>query len=207
MASSSRNLTWHQATIDKKQRVALNSHKAALLWFTGLSGSGKSTIAQHLDTQLFAAGMHSYVLDGDNIRHGLNADLGFSAVDRRENIRRIGQVAGLFVDAGFIVSTAFISPFRADRDIIRNLFEPDEFFEIEVKCSLEECRSRDPKGLYKKAMSGEIKEFTGISSPYEAPLKPELVLDTTMFSVDQAVQQILEMLMAKGIIPSLNLKR
>jgi adenylylsulfate kinase len=202
--AASRNLTWHQAAVSKKQRAALNKHKAALIWFTGLSGAGKSTIAQHLDARLFAAGIHSYVLDGDNVRHGLNADLGFSAADRRENIRRVGQVAKLFVDAGFIVSAAFISPFRGDRDIIRNLFGPDEFFEIQVKCSLEECQARDPKGLYQKALKGEISEFTGISSPYEPPLQPELVLDTNTLSVEPAVEKILKLLIAREIIPSRN---
>ncbi len=179
----------------------MNGHRSALVWLTGLSGAGKSTIAQQLDGRLFAAGMHSYVLDGDNIRHGLNADLGFSAADRRENIRRIGQVAKLFVDAGFIVLTAFISPFREDRDAVRKIMKPDEFFEVQVKCSLEECQARDPKGLYKKAMKGEIAEFTGISSPYEPPLQPELILDTDALSVEPAVEKILKLLIAGKIIP------
>ncbi len=190
--------------VSKEQRAKLNGHRPALIWLTGLSGSGKSTIAQHLDARLFAAGVHSYVLDGDNIRHGLNADLGFSAADRKENIRRIGEVAKLFVDAGLIVSAAFISPFREDRDAVRKIMKPGEFFEIQVKCSLEECQARDPKGLYQKALAGEISEFTGISSPYEPPLQPELVLDTNTLSVEQAVKKILKLLTAREIIPPRN---
>ena len=195
------NLTWHKALVHKEQRAALYGHRPALIWLTGLSGSGKSTIAQHLDAELFKAGIHSYVLDGDNIRHGLNADLGFSASDRRENIRRIGEVASLFVDAGLIVITAFISPFRHDRDRIRNLLAPGEFLEIHVNCSLDECCKRDPKGLYQKALAGEIKDFTGISSPYEPPLNPELVLDTGSQTIQQSVQKIFTLLIDKKIIP------
>ena len=197
----SRHLTWHQAMVGKEQRIKLNGHRPALLWLTGLSGAGKSTIAQHLDARLFVLGLHSYVLDGDNIRHGLNNDLGFSAADRRENIRRVGEVAKLFVDAGFIVSAAFISPFRADRDAVRKLFEPGEFFEILVKCSLEKCRARDPKGLYQQAINGELAEFTGISSPYELPTTPELTLDTEALSAEQAVEKIFELLIARKIVP------
>ena len=199
--NTDRNLTWHHSAISKEQRAELNGHKACLLWLTGLSGSGKSTIAQHLDARLFGDGRHSYVLDGDNVRHGLNADLGFSAADRRENIRRIGEVGKLFVDAGFIVTTAFISPFQSDRDTVRNLLDPDEFFEIHIKCPLKECRARDPKDLYKKAYSGEITDFTGVSSPYEAPENPELVLDTSLLTVDDAVDAIINLLIDEGIIP------
>ena len=195
------NLTWHNALVTKEQRATLYGHRPALIWLTGLSGSGKSTIAQHLDKELFKTGMHSYVLDGDNIRHGLNSDLGFSAPDRQENIRRIGEVASLFIDAGFIVTTAFISPFRHDRDRIRDILEPGEFLEVHVKCSLDECRKRDPKGLYEKALAGEIKDFTGISSPYEPPLNPELTLDTGSQTIQQSVQMIFTLLIDKKIIP------
>ena len=174
------NVHWHQGDITRADRERLNGHRAVCLWFTGLSGSGKSTIAREVEKILFERGMHAYVLDGDNIRHGLNKDLGFSPEDRSENIRRIGEVAKLFVDAGFIVMTAFISPYRKDRDNVRKLMKEGEFAEIYIKCTIDVCEARDPKGLYKKARAGEIKEFTGISAPYEEPLKPELVIDTSV---------------------------
>jgi adenylylsulfate kinase len=175
----SKNIYWHNGDITKMDRERQAGHKGACLWFTGLSGSGKSTIAQEVQNILFENGVKTYVLDGDNIRHGLNSDLGFSPEDRNENIRRIGEVAKLFVDAGIIVSTAFISPYIDDRNRVRKIMGDGEFIEIYVEADLETCEERDPKGLYKKAKAGEIKEFTGISAPYEAPEKPELVINTT----------------------------
>lgn len=170
----SNHLTWHEATITKKDRQRKNQHKSVVLWFTGLSGSGKSTLANAVDNELFKQHYQSYCLDGDNIRHGLNRDLTFRNEDRKENIRRIGEVAKLFVDSGQIVSTAFISPFREDRQLVRNMFEKDEFIEIYVKCPINICEERDPKGLYKKARLGEISDFTGISSPYESRITLKL---------------------------------
>lgn len=175
----STNIFWHEGDITKEDRERQRGHRGVCLWFTGLSGSGKSTIAQEVQNILFERGAATYVLDGDNIRHGLNSDLGFSPEDRNENIRRIGEVAKLFVDAGLVVMTAFISPYRADRDRVRNIMSDGEFVEIFVDADLETCEARDPKGLYKKARAGEIKEFTGISAPYEAPLQPELVINTS----------------------------
>ncbi|GAF11899.1 adenylylsulfate kinase [Bacillus sp. JCM 19045] len=195
-----RNIVWHQTSVKKTERQKQLKQKSCVLWFTGLSGSGKSTLANALDHQLFKQGNASYVLDGDNIRHGLNKDLGFTDADRNENIRRIGEVSKLFVDAGTIVSTAFISPFQKDRDTVRALFEQGEFIEIYVNCSLEECEKRDVKGLYKKARAGEISHFTGISSPYEKPDAPELVIETDNLSVDEAVQTILTYLKEKQIL-------
>ena len=175
----SKNIFWHEGNITGMDRLRMNEHRSACLWFTGLSGSGKSWIANELENILFENGIHTYVLDGDNIRHGLNRNLGFSPEDRTENIRRIGEVSKLFVDAGIIVMTAFISPYRGDRDLVRELMNENEFIEVFVKCDLAVCEERDPKGLYKKARLGEIKEFTGISAPYEEPLNPELVVDTS----------------------------
>ncbi len=172
------NVFWHDGEIKQEDRERLNGHRGVCIWFTGLSGSGKSTIAREVEKLLFERGYHAYVLDGDNIRHGLNKDLGFSPEDRAENIRRIGEVAKLFVDAGFIVMSAFISPYRKDRDGVRQLMRDGEFIEVYVKCDLEVCEARDPKGLYKKARAGIIPEFTGISAPYEEPVNPELVIDT-----------------------------
>jgi len=165
-----------------------------VLWFTGLSAAGKSTLAHAVHELLFREGWHTYVLDGDNVRHGLNGDLGFSDEDRRENIRRIGEVGKLFVDAGVVVLAAFISPFREDRDRVRALLEPGEFIEVYVKCDIELCEKRDPKGLYQKARTGEIPQFTGISSPYEEPLSPEMVIDTGELSIDDSVAKIREYL-------------
>jgi len=175
----SKNIFWHQGDITKEDRERQGGHRGVCIWFTGLSGSGKSVIAHEVENQLFEKGVRTYVLDGDNIRHGLNRDLGFSPEDRTENIRRIGEVAKLFVDAGIMVMTAFISPYREDRDQVRRLMKDGEFIEIYVEADLETCEQRDPKGLYKKARAGEIKEFTGISAPYEPPLNPELVINTT----------------------------
>lgn len=185
------NIVWHHATVTKEDRRTKNGHHSAVLWFTGLSGSGKSTLANAVSKKLFELGVQNYVLDGDNIRHGLNKDLGFSAEDRTENIRRIGEVAKLFVDSGQFVLTAFISPFARDRQLVRQLLANDEFIEIYVKCPLEECEKRDPKGLYKKARNGEIREFTGIDSPYEEPVSPELTIETHRHSLEQCVEQVI----------------
>jgi adenylylsulfate kinase len=186
-----KNITWHEAAISKKDREVLNTHKSCVLWFTGLSGSGKSTIANALDITLYNQRFRSYVLDGDNIRHGLNRDLGFRPEDRKENIRRIGEVAKLFVDSGLIVISAFISPFNEDRDLVRNMFDTDEFIEIFLKCPLHICEERDPKSLYQKARNGEITDFTGISSPYEAPYDPDIILETDKLTIEQSVKKIL----------------
>lgn len=192
------NVTWHDHKVSKEERCQLNGHKGAVLWFTGLSACGKSTIANTVDHLLHSMGKHSYVLDGDNIRMGLNKNLGFSAEDRAENIRRIGEVAKLFAHAGNFTLTAFISPYRADRDKVRALLGPGEFIEIYVDASLETCEKRDPKGLYKKARAGEIKGFTGIDDPYEAPLNPELVLDSNTKGIDELAQEVVAYLEKNG---------
>ncbi|WP_062046451.1 adenylyl-sulfate kinase [Bacillus sp. JCM 19034] len=194
------NIVWHDTTIKKEERQNRNGHKSCILWFTGLSGAGKSTLANALEQQLFREGKSSYILDGDNVRHGLNKGLGFSDDDRKENIRRIGEVAKLFVDAGTIVCTAFISPFKEDRNRVRELVEDGEFIEVYVRCSLEACEQRDPKGLYKKARAGEIPSFTGISSPYEEPESPELIIDSDQMTVEQSVDKILSYLKEKNIL-------
>jgi adenylylsulfate kinase len=185
---------WHENNITTEDRRKLNNHKSCVLWFTGLSASGKSTLANELDKVLYQNGIHSYVLDGDNVRHGLNKDLAFSPEDRKENIRRIGEVAKLFVNAGLFTITAFISPYREDRDMVREMFTQGEFIEIFVKCSIEECEQRDPKGLYKKARALEIKEFTGVSAPYEEAFSPEIVINTETTSVEDCVQQLVDYL-------------
>ena len=194
------NIKWHQGAITKADRERLLNQKGVVIWFTGLSGSGKSTLAHAIEERLFERGHLSFVLDGDNIRHGLNKNLGFSPEDREENIRRIGEVASLFAQAGFITMTAFISPYRADRDKARALLHNDEFIEVFVKVPLDVAEERDPKGLYKKARAGEIKEFTGISAPYEAPLKPELVIDTSQLDLMQSAERVLNYLEDQGII-------
>jgi adenylyl-sulfate kinase len=194
------NITWHVQNVTKLERAEQKKQKPAVLWFTGLSGSGKSTLANALERKLFELGHHSYLLDGDNIRHGLNKDLGFSDADRVENIRRIGEVAKLFVDAGLIVMTAFISPFRSDREMARKLVAEGEFIEVFVDTPLEVCEQRDPKGLYKKARAGEVKNFTGISSPYEAPENPEFTLRTANESVEESVASLLTFLQQKGVL-------
>lgn len=196
------NITWHAAQVTQADRENLLGQKGALLWLTGLSASGKSTLAREVESRLFEQKKLVYVLDGDNVRHGLNKNLGFSPQDREENIRRIGEVAKLFADAGLITITAFISPYRADRDKVRALLDAGRFVEIFVKCDLDVCEKRDPKGLYKKARAGEVKEFTGISAPYEEPLRPELVIDTSHESVDQSVRKIIEFLTTKGYLRS-----
>jgi adenylylsulfate kinase len=200
MSSKATNITWHEQTITKEERRAQNGHGSCVLWFTGLSGSGKSTIANAVSTELYRQSINEYVLDGDNVRHGLNKDLGFSDADRNENIRRIGEVAKLFVDSGKIVTTAFISPFRSDRDQVRALFEEGEFIEVFVDCPLEECEKRDPKELYKKARRGEIKDFTGIDSPYEEPPQAELTIHSNKLTVEEAVNTILQYLRDQKII-------
>jgi adenylylsulfate kinase len=196
----STNITWHETTVTKQDRHAQNGHGSCVLWFTGLSGSGKSTIANAVSNELFRQGINEYVLDGDNIRHGLNKDLGFSEYDRTENIRRIGEVAKLFVDSGKVVTTAFISPFRSDRDQVRSIFSEQEFIEVFVDCPIEECERRDPKQLYAKARAGEIKDFTGIDSPYEAPEQAEITIHSNQVSVEEAVQHVLGYLQDKNII-------
>jgi adenylylsulfate kinase len=199
-APKSAHITWSHSAVSREQRRKLTGHGAATLWFTGLSGSGKSTLAVALEQRLVERRVHAYVLDGDNIRHGLNKNLGFSPADRSENIRRIGEVAKLFNDAGVIVLTAFISPYGADRDAVRALLPPGEFIEVLVQCPIEECERRDAKGLYKKARAGQIPEFTGISAPYEAPERPELVLDTAADDVETCVARLLEELERRGIL-------
>lgn len=189
--SASTNITWHDSEVTKAQRQERNGHKSVVIWFTGLSGSGKSTISVALEKALFEQNITSYRLDGDNIRHGLNQNLGFSPEDRKENIRRIGEVGKLMVDAGVVTMTAFISPYEEDRNTVRDILEDGEFIEVYTKCSLDECESRDPKGLYKKARSGEIKEFTGINAPYEEPSNPEIIIDTENESVEESVEKIL----------------
>lgn len=195
----SKNITWQHADITRADREKLNGHKAAVVWFTGLSGSGKSTLALAVQNALFDRGCRTYVLDGDNVRHGLNKNLGFSPEDRTENIRRIGEVASLFADAGVVALTAFISPYRADRDAARESCG-DSFIEIFVQCDLSICEERDTKGLYKKARAGEIPEFTGISAPYEEPAKPELVVEAGTKTIDECVKQILACLEKRGIV-------
>lgn len=196
------NITWHEGEVTPEQRKDNMGQQGATLWLTGLSGSGKSTVAMALERQLLARGKHAYCLDGDNIRHGLNKNLGFSAEDRAENIRRIGEVTKLFADSGMISITSFISPYRADRDQVRVVHAESNllFFEVYVECPLEEAEKRDPKGLYKKARAGEIKGFTGIDDPYEEPQSPELVLHTREQTVEQSAQALLKMLEENGIL-------
>jgi adenylylsulfate kinase len=197
---SERNISWSEPSVSKLERAALKKQRPCLLWFTGLSGSGKSTISALLDRRLYNLNLHSYVLDGDNIRHGLNKDLGFSPDDRTENIRRIGEVSKLFIDSGLIVISAFISPFRADRDLIRAMIPEAEFFEVYINAPLDVCEGRDPKGLYKKARAGEIKNFTGISSPYEPPLNPEITLSTGTSTPEECVESVVKLLKERGYI-------
>lgn len=197
---STKHLTWHTPQVTKAQRARLKAQKPAILWFTGLSGSGKSTIANAVEAELVKRGHHTYLLDGDNIRLGLNRGLGFSDVDRVENIRRIGEVGKLFVDAGMIVLSAFISPFQADREQVRGVVEQGEFIEVFVDTPLAICEARDPKGLYRKARSGEIPHFTGISSPYEAPTTPEIWLRSEQMSLEELVASVLSYLEERGYL-------
>ncbi|TVP58122.1 MAG: adenylyl-sulfate kinase [Halomonadaceae bacterium] len=196
------NLTWHDHRLTRHQRASRKNQQPCLLWFTGLSGSGKSTIANALDVALHERGYHTFLLDGDNVRHGLNRDLGFSEEDRVENIRRIGEVSKLFTDAGLIVLSAFISPFSSDRLLVRNLFPEGEFIEVFMSTPLEVCEERDPKGLYRKARAGEIRQFTGIDSPYEAPDRPEIAIDTGTLSVDECIESIISYLSHNHILKS-----
>lgn len=195
------NIHWHEGHVDRVARESRYGQRGAVLWFTGLSGSGKSTIARLAERKLFEADRFAYVLDGDNVRHGLNRDLGFSPEDRTENIRRIGEVAKLFADAGALVLTAFISPYRADRDGVRAMMEREgDFVEVHVECPLEVCEERDPKGLYRKARAGEIPEFTGISAPYEPPVRPEIVLRTAELSEEASADAVIDWLQERGYL-------
>jgi len=196
----STNVVWHHATVTRARREAQNGHRGAIIWFTGLSGAGKSTLAHAVEETLYQRGCRTFVLDGDNVRHGLCGDLGFTAKDREENIRRIGEMAKLFMEAGVIVLTAFISPYRADRERVRGMVEHGDFIEIYCDSSIEVCESRDVKGLYKKARAGQIADFTGISSPYEAPEKPELVVNTGTAELDACVQQVISTLVQRDIV-------
>jgi len=193
------NIVWHPGAVTRADREQLNEHRGCTVWLTGLSGSGKSTIAVELEKRLWDRGVRAYILDGDNVRHGLNKNLGFSPEDRTENIRRIGEVAKLFTEAGMVAITAFISPYREDRDQVRALM-PDDFVEVLVECPLEVCEQRDVKGLYQKARAGQIKEFTGISAPYEPPAKPELALRTDRQSVDESVAAIVGLLAQRRVL-------
>jgi adenylylsulfate kinase len=201
MEKTCANVVWHHATIKREHRERQNGHRSAALWFTGFSGAGKSTLAHAVEEKLHELDVRTYVLDGDNVRHGLCGDLGFSAHDRSENIRRIGEMAKLFVDAGVVTLTAFISPFRADRDSVRALMQDGDFIEIYCRCPVEVCETRDVKGLYKLAREGKVKEFTGVSSPYEEPVAPELVVETGAATLDQCVDSVLDVLRQRGVIP------
>ena len=197
---SSANTVWHHATVTRHRREEQNGHRGSIIWFTGFSGSGKSTLAHAVEEALYQRGCHTFVLDGDNVRHGLCGDLGFSAQDRVENIRRIGEMSKLFMEAGIIVLTAFISPFRDDRERVRGMVEHGDFIEIFCDSPIEICESRDVKGLYKKARAGQIKDFTGISSPYESPDNPELTVYTGTAELDACVQQVINEMVQRSII-------
>lgn len=196
----STNITWHEGSVTREERQKLLNQKGVVVWMTGLSASGKSTIACILEQLLLQKGKHAYRLDGDNIRHGLNRNLGFSAEDRAENIRRVGEVAKLFADAGVIAITSFISPYRKDRDAVRGSMKPGDFIEVYINVSLSEAERRDPKGLYKKARAGELKGFTGIDDPYEPPSAPEIVIDTEIMPADRAAEFLLQHLQAGGYL-------
>jgi len=198
-SKTSPNVVWHHATVSRERREKLQGHRGVVLWFTGLPSSGKSTIAHAAEERLHQKGLRTFVLDGDNIRHGLCGDLGFSEQDREENIRRIGEVAKLFVEAGTIVLTAFVSPFRRDRERARGLLLHGDFLEIYSRCPVEVCEQRDPKGHYRRARDGNLAGFTGISAPYEAPAGPELVLDTERLSIEQSVDAVMALLNDRGI--------
>lgn len=198
----SSNTIWHSATVTRQRREQKNAHKSVVLWFTGLSGSGKSTLAHAVEEQLYQDGLNTFVLDGDNVRHGLCSDLGFSDKDRKENIRRIGETAKLLLEAGIITLTAFISPFKAERAAARSLMPHGDFIEIHCFCPLTVCEQRDVKGLYKKARLGEIKDFTGISSPYEEPDNPELRIDTSQLTLEESVKAVISTLRARNILPA-----
>jgi len=193
-------ITWHDGYVSRQDRNSLNNHRSGLVWFTGLPSSGKSTIAHRLEKELFSRSIRTYVLDGDNVRHGLNSNLGFSREDRRENLRRIVELSKLMVDAGLIVLAAFISPYREDREYVRSGFQGDNFFEIYVKCSAAECERRDPKENYKRARAGVIKNYTGVSAPYEEPGNPDLLIDTENLDLEASVQKVLDLFDMKKII-------
>jgi len=194
------NVVWHEHKVSRQERESLLGQKGVLIWFTGLSASGKSTVANEVASRLHKQGKLTYILDGDNIRHGLNKDLGFSPADREENIRRISEVGKLFADSGVVTLTAFISPYRKDRDFGRSLLEPGRFIEVFVKASIDTCKDRDPKGLYAKALRGEIAEFTGVTAPYEEPLQPEIVLDADVLTVEEEAERIVSYLNEKGLL-------
>jgi adenylylsulfate kinase len=202
MGKKSSNVVWQAGKVTKAEREALLGQRGATMWFTGYSASGKSTLAIETERRLHDMGHLTYILDGDNVRHGLNANLGFSPEDRAENIRRIGEVSHLFADAGVFVLTAFISPYRADRDLVRAMHQEGNFIEVFVECPIEVCEQRDPKGLYRRARAGEIKEFTGISAPYELPGKPEIVIQTHLAPVQECVDTIVEFLRSRGFVTS-----
>jgi adenylylsulfate kinase len=199
-AVRSTNTVWHHATVTRRRREQQNGHRGTIVWFTGLSGAGKSTLAHAVEEHLHRIGWRTFVFDGDNVRHGLCSDLGFSSRDRAENIRRIGEMAKLFVEAGIIALTAFISPFRADRDRVRHLVAEGDFIEVYCRCALEVCEQRDVKGLYRRARAGEIPEFTGISSPYEEPEDAEIVIDTADTSLEDSIQRVLSFLRERRIL-------
>lgn len=201
-AMVSTNTVWHHATVTRRRREEQNGHRGAIIWFTGLSGSGKSTLAHAVEEELHQRGCRTFVLDGDNVRHGLCGDLGFSVDDRVENIRRVGEVSKLFMEAGVIVLTAFISPFRTERERVRGMVEHGDFIEIFCDSPIEVCEHRDTKGLYRKAREGLIGDFTGISSPYEIPGKPELAVNTGAVELDACVQQVTNLLLRRGVVCS-----
>lgn len=201
MTGKSSNVVWHHATVTRQRREQMNGHKSVILWFTGLSGSGKSTLAHAVEEELHQHGCRTFVFDGDNVRHGLCGDLTFSIEDRKENIRRVGEMAKLFLESGVISLTAFISPLREDRQRVRSLVPHGDFIEVYCRCGIETCEERDVKGLYKKARAGEIKEFTGISSPYEEPQNAEIVVDTDTLSLEESVARVIKQLCERGIIP------
>lgn len=201
MNNKSSDTVWHHATVTRARREQLNGHKSVIIWFTGLSGAGKSTLAHAVEERLHQMSCRTFVFDGDNVRHGLCGDLDFSEEDRRENIRRIGEMSKLFVEAGVVALTAFISPFRADRLKVRNLTVPGDFIEVYCRCPIEVCEQRDVKGMYRRARAGEIRDFTGISSPYEEPENPELAIDTGSMPLDQCVDQVIGYLQGRGVIP------
>ena len=196
------NVFWHQGQVARADRADRNRHKSFVLWFTGRSGAGKSTLAHAVEAELFRCGHQVMVLDGDNVRHGLCSDLGFSEEDRHENLRRIGEVSKLFVEAGVIVLAAFVSPYRSDRDRVRSMLPHGDFLEVYCKCGLETCEARDPKGLYARARRGEVKNFTGISAPYEEPLRPELIVETDKESISGEVDKAMEVLRNMGLVPA-----
>ena len=202
-SKKSTNVVWHNATVTRKRREKLNGHGSVILWFTGLSGAGKSSLAHAVEEELHQLRCRTFVFDGDNVRHGLCADLGFSAEDRVENIRRVGEMSKLFIETGVIALTAFISPFLNDRARVRSLVPHGDFLEIYCRCSLEICEQRDVKGLYKRARAGEIKDFTGISSPYEEPIDPELIVETGALTMEESVAQVMQLLRDRGIVQQL----